>query len=107
MPSRFMCDKRWTRRMWLAAVLLTGCKKQEEVKFYSLRGEIVRLNAADRLATIRHEEIPGFMEAMTMEFPVKRPEEFARLAPGQKIQATLCQKPASLEYWIEGITVEK
>lgn len=107
MQNRYTCDRRWTRREWVAGVmLLAGCGKREEMKFYTLRGEVIRINAADHTATVKHEEIPGFMEAMTMEFPVKQPNELARMAPGQKIRATLVQKPESLEYWIEGITVE-
>ena len=44
------------------------------------------------------------MAAMTMEFPVKDPAEFARLRTGQRIKATVHQNDADLSYWIAGIT---
>ena len=63
--------------------------------------------AADRIAVIQHETIPGFMESMTMEFPIKDPAEFAKLAVGQRIRATVCQQSRGLDFWLQGIVVEK
>ena len=105
MPSRCMSD----RRSWLLAVAgLAACgKPPEEVKRYPLRGVVKALQPADRIAVVHHETIPGFMESMTMEFPVKNPEEFARLRVGQQIRATLCQTRSGLEFWLEGIVLEK
>lgn len=97
------------RRAWLlAAAGLAACgKPAEEVRRYPLRGVVTALQPADRIAVVRHETIPGFMESMTMEFPVKNAEEFARLGVGQQIRATLCQTRSGLEFWLEGIVVEK
>jgi protein SCO1/2 len=97
------------RRAWLVAVAgLAACgKPAEEVRRYPLRGVVKALQPADRVAVVRHETIPGFMESMTMEFPVKNAEEFARLGVGQQIRATLCQTRSGLEFWLEGIVVEK
>jgi protein SCO1/2 len=99
------------RRAWLLAVAgLAACGKApepEEVKRYPLRGVVLSLQPADRITVVRHETIPGFMESMAMEFPVKNPEEFARLRVGQQIRATLCQTRSGLEFWLEGIVVEK
>jgi Cu/Ag efflux protein CusF len=47
------------------------------------------------------------MESMTMEFPVKNPDEFSKLQVGQQIRATLCQTQRGLDFWLEGIVVEK
>ncbi len=57
------------------------------VKVYSLSGEIVGMDAATQVLTVKHSEIPGFMEAMTMGFPVKEKAEFEKLKPGLKIHA--------------------
>lgn len=102
------------RRHLLAAPLaaVAACvRKPEEpaasgpVNRYPLRGVVLSVDPKTKSASIRHEDIPGFMEAMTMDFPVKKPEDLARLAPGAAITATLCQRPSDYEYWIEEVRV--
>ena len=70
-------------------VMLAGCSRQsapvEEVKHYSIHGQIVRLDEKDKLATIKHQKIEGFMGAMTMDFPVRDDKEFSSLHEGDKI----------------------
>jgi protein SCO1/2 len=97
------------RRGWLLGLAgLVACgKPAEELKRYPVRGVVKALQPGDRIAVVRHETIPGFMESMTMEFPVKDREEFARLQVGQQIRATLCQSRDGLDFWLEGIVVEK
>ena len=96
-----------TRRFVLLLVPLAACTPPETVKFYPLRGTVKALQSADRIAVIQHETIPGFMESMTMEFPIKDPGEFAKLAVGQSIRATVCQQSRGLDFWLQGIVVEK
>ena len=98
---------RLPRRILPLLIALAGCAPKEPVKFYPVRGVVKSLQAADRIAVLEHEAIPGWMEAMTMEFPVKDSAEFAKLTPGQSIRATICQGQKSLEFWLEGIVVEK
>ena len=94
------------RRCFIASVLfLSACANKPEgsLKRFALRGEVVHLDPKVRAATLKHEKIEGFMEAMTMDFPVKDPTEFAKLAVGQRITATVVQRPSDYEYWIEDI----
>jgi Cu/Ag efflux protein CusF len=71
-------------------LLLAACaSKPEPTKSYPLKGEIKALDAAAKTATIAHEKIGDWMEAMTMEFPVKPDEEFQKLKVGDKIEATV------------------
>jgi Cu/Ag efflux protein CusF len=44
------------------------------------------------------------MEAMTMEFPVREKAEFAKLAQGQRIRATV--NVQDLDYWLTDIQPE-
>jgi Cu/Ag efflux protein CusF len=44
------------------------------------------------------------MEAMTMEFPVRDQAEFAKLAPGKRIRATVHVQ--ELDYWISEIQLQ-
>jgi Cu/Ag efflux protein CusF len=65
----------------LAAVLFVfACAKAKEnrkplsepgEKVYSLRGVIVGRDVDDNTLRVDHEEIPGYMEAMTMDYPVR------------------------------------
>jgi protein SCO1/2 len=59
------------------------------VKQYPMRGEIMGLDANGHVATIKHEDIPGFMGAMTMGYPVKDQAEFGQLKVGEAITATV------------------
>ncbi len=100
-----------TRRSLFSLVLAAGaaCKSRQEeaaggpINRYPMRGVVLSVDAARKSASIRHEEIPGFMEAMTMDFPVKNAGDLAKLAPGAAITATLCQRPSDFEYWIEDV----
>jgi len=40
-------------------------------KLYAVRGVVVSRNAADNSLNVDHEAIAGFMEAMTMDYPVR------------------------------------
>jgi Cu/Ag efflux protein CusF len=79
----------------LLTVLLGGCarsagdKDSPALKRFSIHGEVMRLEPNDRLATIRHQRIEGYMEAMTMTFPVKDPQEFGGLQIGNCIDGTV------------------
>ena len=62
-------------------------KSTQPIKTYQLAGEIVAMDNATQVVTVKHSEIKGYMEAMTMGFPVKEKTEFEKLKPGQKITA--------------------
>jgi Cu/Ag efflux protein CusF len=81
-----------TRRIILAAglLVLAGCARQEpEGKRYSMQGEIKALDPTAKSANINAGKIEGWMEAMTMEYPVKPETEFAKLHVGDRVQATV------------------
>ncbi len=61
-----------------------------DAKRYALRGVITKIDPARARITVDHEEIPGFMSAMTMAFPVRDdPKVIAFLRPGDRIEAVL------------------
>ena len=71
---------------------------------YDLKGKVVSVDRSLKTATIAHEAIPGFMDAMTMSFVVKDDWAMPVLAPGQTLRATLVVDGA--DSWIEGIVIE-
>lgn len=56
---------------------------------YAVRGVIQQIPADRRHATIKHEKIPGYMAAMTMDFSVRDTNALAGFAAGDEISFTL------------------
>lgn len=73
------------------------------LKIFTVRGVIKEIKIDGKTAVIQHEEIPGYMEAMTMPFQVKNATELADLVPGQKV--TFRMIVTDKEGWIENVTV--
>ena len=89
----------------LAAVLLLGCSRKPAPKppvEYQMRGEVVSLDPSAQLATIKGEEIQGWMPAMTMEYPVKDKQEFQKLKAGEQIQAKVLVQGS--DYWLASVS---
>jgi protein SCO1/2 len=84
-----------------SALLLAGCSRVAPAKQYAMRGEIVSLDPGGHVATIKHEDIKGFMGAMTMGYPVKDQAEFAKLSVGEPITAIVYVTPDDM--WIGNI----
>ena len=91
-------------------VMLVGCQKSpsvkeeakdEPVKQYPMQGEVLRLDSDGKIAAIKAGKIGDWMEAMTMEYPVKDQAEFDKLRSGEKINATVYVQGNS--YWVGGI----
>jgi protein SCO1/2 len=88
----------------LGAFLMIGCQSEPERRF-ELKGKVVAVDRAQRQVTIAHEQIPGFMDAMTMPFGIGEDWALPVLAPGQTIEATLVVKGD--RSWIEGIRISQ
>jgi protein SCO1/2 len=89
----------------LAAVFLLGCSQKPAPKppvEYQMRGEVIKVDPSAQLATIKAEEIQGWMPAMTMEYPVKDKQEFQKLKPGEQIQAKVLVQGA--DYWLASVS---
>jgi protein SCO1 len=56
---------------------------------YEVKGKVVSADKANHKVTIAHEEIKGYMEAMTMPFTLLEDWVYPELKPGAQIQATL------------------
>jgi uncharacterized lipoprotein YajG len=80
--------------------MLAGCSSKQEtaapattqtasVKRYPLHGKVISVNTADKTAKIDAAEVPGWMSAMTMDYPVKESAELAKMAPDKNIEATV------------------
>ena len=86
-----------------AALLLVACASTAQGKRYPMEGDVKALDAATRTATIDAGKIGDWMEAMTMEYPVKPDAEFAKLKVGDHIKATVVVE--DVKYYVTAITV--
>ena len=79
----------------LLSLAFVGCSKTEApkasngAKRFELKGKVVSADKAEHKVTIEHEEIPGYMDAMTMPFTLLDDWVYGELKPGALIQATL------------------
>jgi protein SCO1/2 len=97
----------------LSSLLLAGCQKPAQTesnpanqKRYELRGTVVAVDKLKKTAKIDHEAIPGFMEKMTMEFPIHENWVWEDLVPGVQIRAELVVDSSAKDpYWLEKISI--
>jgi protein SCO1 len=90
---------KWRQFLALAWVLaIAGCGKQnqptqppsaqstgKDSTNYQVKGVVEEVLPAKKQVIIKHEEIPGYMDAMTMRFDVKDTNELAGLKPGDDV----------------------
>ncbi|HSZ79887.1 MAG TPA: copper-binding protein [Chthoniobacterales bacterium] len=68
----------------------TGAKGESaSVKRYQLTGRVVSIDKPAQSVNIDGDEIPGFMAAMTMPYPVKDAAVLDKLSPGDQIKAEI------------------
>jgi protein SCO1/2 len=66
-----------------------ACGTKSDRRSFSLQGQVQSIDAPRKLLTVKHEEIKGFMPAMTMPYEVQDEKAIGGLAPGDLINATL------------------
>ncbi len=95
----------------IAVLLFTACQNAQQqtvsadAKHYALKGTVVAVDKAKKKASIEHEDIVGYMPAMTMEFPVRADWVWDDLTKGAEIRADLVVDNAKGEYWLENIAI--
>lgn len=65
-----------------------SCQSAPE-KHYPIQADVISADAAKKLITVKHGDIPGLMPAMTMMYQVAEPRQIETLQPGDKITADL------------------
>lgn len=100
--------------LFLSIVLLfAACQKTEQppnaspdAKRFNLKGKVVSADQTKKTAKIEHEPVVGFMDAMTMDFPVKDEWVWEDLQPGAEIRAELVVDNAGKDpFWLEKIGI--
>jgi len=81
----------------LLGLLLLWAVACDDVRRYGGRGIVEDVHVESGQVLIEHDDIPGLMPAMTMNFDVASPEVLGRLASGQEIAFTLVRTDRAYE----------
>ena len=80
----------WRFAIVVSAVIIgAGCRTEPNVPTYQLKGQILAVKPETNEVLVKHEDIPGFMPAMTMPYVVKDAALLKDRVPGDLITATL------------------
>ncbi|MEQ1923566.1 MAG: SCO family protein [Pyrinomonadaceae bacterium] len=92
--------------------LFSACKTGTEsnsstnAKRYPIKGKVVSVDRTAKKAKIDHEKIEGYMDAMTMDFPIHADWVWDDLKPGAEIRAEMVvDNTAKDPYWLENIGI--
>ncbi|HEV7844007.1 MAG TPA: SCO family protein [Pyrinomonadaceae bacterium] len=70
-----------------------------------MKGKVVSVDRMQQRVTIAHEEIPGYMDAMTMPYTLKDTTIINDISAGDLIQATVVV--SDTETWLEDVALTK
>jgi protein SCO1/2 len=90
--------------LMLAVFTAAHCARSADatnIRTFQVKGVIKTLKPAEKTAIIRHEEIPGYMAAMTMPFSVKDAGQLKELRSGDNVSFRYIVTPD--DEWIEAI----
>lgn len=94
----------------LVALALAACSGEDAAqrpvsepgeKLYTVRGVILSRRASDNTVHMDHEEIPGFMAAMKMDYAVRGADVAQLPADGKRVEARL--HVTDRAYWITDV----
>jgi len=86
----------------ILCLLAVGCGQRSDERHYTLHGQVLSLADDRKQATVSHEEIKGFMPAMTMPYAVRDARQFDGITAGDLIKATLVVVPN--EAYLTGVS---
>jgi protein SCO1/2 len=66
-----------------------SCRRSGSEKRFDFKGKVVAVEPDKHSVTVSHEDVKGYMPAMTMPFTVPNEADLQFLAPGDEITATL------------------
>jgi protein SCO1 len=81
---------------------MAGCPPKP--KQYHLSGTVISKSIDTQQITVAHDDIPGFMAAMTMPYSVRDMHGLEQVQPGDKIVADVVVQSSS-NYWLEHILI--
>lgn len=90
----------------LCACLAACSVPRANVHRYELKGKVVAVDRSKGELTVDHEEVVGYMPAMTMAYPLRDADALKVAEAGDRIQATLVVSDDGT-YWLEDAVITK
>jgi protein SCO1 len=87
------------------ALCLGSCRRSGNEKRYDLKGKVLVVEPDKHLVTVSHEDIKGYMPAMTMPFTVPSESDLKILAPEDQVTATLVVDGS--QAWLEDLIITR
>jgi len=107
-PKHRTFEKRFALLLLPLLLSLAGaaCRKPASSgQRYEMQGKVISVDKTGRTVSIAHEDIKGYMPAMTMEFRFKDDWPLVVLVPGDQITGTLVVD--GISSWIEDPVITK
>lgn len=89
--------------LWVMALFLVGCSDPNEPKIYSTQGVVKELKPDEKTAIIHHQDIPGYMQSMTMALEVRNTNELTAVKVGDTV--TFRMLVTAKDGWIDQVRV--
>jgi len=115
MSSSELINMRYILLLLAAALIFSGCQNKGDstnapdsasANRYKLKGKVIAVDRAAKKATIQHEAIEGYMQGMTMDFPLHADWLWDDLTPGSEITAELVVDSSAKDpYWLESVGI--
>jgi len=106
-PDMLIAMKRLSIAVFLL-LTLAGCAKKEPQapeKTYPMTATIVARDARGNTLNLNHKEVPGVMEAMTMDYAVRGAKVDTLPPNGTPVTATLHERDG--EYWVTDVKIAR
>jgi protein SCO1 len=88
----------------IAALMISnGPARAEETRDFTVRGVVREAVPAKSQLIVKHEEIPGYMDAMTMPFQVRDPKILESVKAGDAVTFQL--HVTNKDHWIDGLKI--
>ena len=85
--------------------LFVACRRSGNEKRYDLKGKVIKVEREKQLVTVSHEDVKGYMPAMTMPFTVKSESDLQIIAPDDELTATLVVD--GKHSWLEDLIITR
>src|SRR5215831_18457821 len=85
-------------------LLVAGCKPQTR-EFQLRHGQVIQTDTSKSTVVVRHNDIPGFMPGMTMEYKIRDRKALADLQAGDIIDAGISVLKDGSDFWLDNVHV--
>lgn len=96
----------------LLSILIAGCgggrpadSQSGPLRQYQLRGRVETVDLSRKRVLLDHREIPGYMDAMKMEFSIPDEKALSGLKSGDEVTARLLYDTRTNLSWLEDVAV--